>query len=100
MTDTNVTSSGYLTQEGRIAYDMSTTRYALFAKKKVLRELDLRVSTAREQISRDEEYRVKLLEEVAHAQTLHERSLRIYTNSPWMDIQAKPKDAPEPEVVP
>ena len=92
MTDTNVGENGYLTQEGRIAYDMSKTRSLLRLETKRLLDLDTRLAANKKAVAEDEAYRPELLEKIEAAKKVHAHALHIYTNSPWMDVQVKPKE--------
>lgn len=88
----NYNSNGYLSQDGRVADNMSRTRAQLHGKAESLRKLDKRVADAKAAIIADETYRIKLVSELEHARMEHTKALASYTNNIWMDIQVKPKD--------
>lgn len=87
----NYGSNGYLTQEGRIADDMSHTRAALHAAHKALQDFDKRVVEAKRVVADGEANRPIYVDKFEKAQKAHQTALSHYTNNIWMDIQVKPK---------
>jgi hypothetical protein len=92
----NYNSNGYLSQEGRVADEMSRSRTALHASHKRLQDFDKTIATAKKVIADGEIERPELVLKFQRAQKEHQAALDHYTNNIWMDIQVKPKLPPAP----